>query len=141
MRIHSILLIILFILFSCEDNTETVIKKFPNGKVKSETVYKLSDSLKVKLKMTEYYENGNEKIEGKFKNGKRHGTWTYWYENGNLWSKGDYEEGKRNGASVVYYSDGDIRYEGQYTNNKKTGTWSFYDEKGALLKEEDFDEK
>lgn len=87
----------------------------------------------------EYYQNGNIKIKGILKNGKRDGDWSYFYENGKLWSWGEYTEGVRNGASSVYYENGVLKMEGNYFNNKQIGIWKFYDENGNLKKEVNLD--
>ena len=86
----------------------------------------------------EYYQNGNIKLRGSYKNGKRDGDWSYFYENGKLWSMGEYTEGIRNGLSNVYYETGVLRMEGNYRNNKRSGPWKFYNESGKLVKEVDF---
>ena len=44
---------------------------------------------------TEYYENGEKKFEGSFKNGKRDGLFTWWYENGQKEYEGLYEDGRK----------------------------------------------
>ena len=40
------------------------------------------------------YNNGNKKLEGSYKNGKKNGKWTVWYENGQKWSEINYKNGK-----------------------------------------------
>jgi antitoxin component YwqK of YwqJK toxin-antitoxin module len=89
----------------------------------------------------EYYSNGNIKIKGVLKNGKRDGDWSYFYENGRLWSWGEYTDGVRNGASSVYYINGILKLEGNYVNDKKSGVWKFYDKDGKLIKEVNFDKE
>ena len=44
---------------------------------------------------TEYYENGEKKFEGTFKNGKKEGLFTWWYENGQKEYEGLYEDGRK----------------------------------------------
>jgi len=44
---------------------------------------------------TEYYENGEKKFEGSFKNGKKDGLFTWWYENGQKEYEGLYEDGRK----------------------------------------------
>ena len=46
-------------------------------------------------KVFRLYENGEKKLEGSYKDGKKDGLWTYWYENG----KKKYE---------IIYKDGEI---------------------------------
>lgn len=83
----------------------------------------------------EYYNNGNIKVTGIYKNKKRDGDWSYFYENGKLWSWGEYTDGIRNGGSSVYYENGVLKMEGNYKNNKQIGLWKFYNEQGKLVKE------
>jgi len=49
------------------------------------------------------------KIQGSFRNGKKHGPWVSYHENGQLWSKGTYKDGKRDGPWVGYNYDGTVR--------------------------------
>lgn len=119
---------------ACNSNTS-------NEVVSTKTPVKTSNYSPQVLKDTiggvyhEYYKNGNIKVKGVFKNGKRDGDWSYFYENGKLWSWGVYTEGVRNGASSVYYENGVLRMEGNYFNNKQIGLWKFYNQQGKLLKE------
>jgi hypothetical protein len=83
----------------------------------------------------EYYENGNVKVKGIYKNNKRDGDWSFFYDNGKLWSWGEYNEGLRNGGSSVYYENGVLKMEGKYLNNKQVGLWKFYNKEGKLIKE------
>ena len=39
------------------------------------------------------YENGQKKIEGNYKDGKKDGKWTEWYENGQIKSERNYKDG------------------------------------------------
>jgi hypothetical protein len=88
-----------------------------------------------------YYNNGNKKYEGNFKNDKFEGKGTYYYENGKIKYDGEwvndkfegngkeyYENGKyyigefklglKNGKGIQYYKDGNIEYEGYWINNE-----------------------
>ena len=40
---------------------------------------------------------------GNFKNGQRDGTWVSYYENGQLRYKGEYKDGRPIGSSIRYY--------------------------------------
>ena len=44
---------------------------------------------------TEFYENGEKKFEGTFKNGKKDGLFTWWYENGKKEYEGTYSDGRK----------------------------------------------
>ena len=43
---------------------------------------------------TEYFENGQEKIEKNYRDGRLHGKWTEWYENGQKASETNYKNRK-----------------------------------------------
>ncbi|HIP36415.1 MAG TPA: hypothetical protein EYG85_06140 [Crocinitomix sp.] len=80
----------------------------------------------------EVYSNGNIKIQGQNKNGKRDGEWHSYFENGNRWSKTTYKNGIKEGPSFVNYPNGKLFYNGNYKNDVKTGKWVFYKEDGSI---------
>ena len=43
---------------------------------------------------TEYYESGQIKGEGNYKDGKLDGKWTNWYENGEIEQEATFKDGK-----------------------------------------------
>ncbi|OIQ16019.1 MAG: membrane-binding protein [Flavobacterium sp. MedPE-SWcel] len=49
------------------------------------------------VKATYYYDNGNVKQEGFYKDGKLHGKWVAYNENGSKQSIGEYENGTKAG--------------------------------------------
>ena len=65
-----------------------------------------------------WYESGEIKYEGNFKNGKRGGFYREWYENGQIIYEGNYGNGKAEGICKGWYKDGQIEYEGNYKNDK-----------------------
>ncbi|AWH84129.1 membrane-binding protein [Flavobacterium album] len=64
------------------------------------------------VKSTYYYDNGQVKQEGFYKNGKLHGNWT------------------------AYNEDGTKQSMGEYNNGMKTGKWLFWT--GSVLNEVDY---
>jgi antitoxin component YwqK of YwqJK toxin-antitoxin module len=102
------------------------------------------------------YSNGKIMAEGKFKNGKRKGTWTSYYNNaaaseeknhGNISAKGNFENGFPTGKWIFYYSNGNKKSEGEFAKGKfelgcagsnnfvsasiKNGKWDFWLEDGT----------
>ena len=73
--------------------------------------------------------------QGKFKNGKREGSWVKYYDNGQLWFKGDYKNGKEEGPWVAYWRNGQLSFKGDYKDGRKEGRWVWYDEIGNPWKE------
>lgn len=115
-----------------------------------------------------YYDNGNIKDYGYYKNNARSGEWRFFYSNGNVESEGSYEDeyskiiydpASRNMVTLNRYLD-TVRVE-LFTQkiydslrqavheewdimfplhlHKRIGVWKFYDEKGQLLRSEIYD--
>lgn len=129
-------LVFLFIalLFStayCGPKTIKVIESsFDNGQPQVVTFYEKMDGEKQKKKQIQYYQTGQKKVEGSFKNGKRRGQWISYYKNGQVWTKIRYEKGKANGTKKAYYENGELHYKGELKNGERIGKWTFYDING-----------
>jgi len=61
---------------------------------KSEPKFELESQL---IKATYYYDNGQVKQEGYYKDGKLHGKWVAYNENGTKQSVGEYNNGAKSG--------------------------------------------
>ena len=83
------------------------------------------------------YKNGQVKMHGMMKDGKREGLWKSFYENGNQWSESFYINGVKNGPTKTWYENGKKRYEGFYTNDAQSGKWKNWDEAGNLVPADD----
>ena len=98
---------------------------------------------------TEWYENGQKKQEGTYKDGekdgletfwgKRDGTWTYWYDNGRKKSEGTYKDGKKDGLWNKWGSTALNKQEGTNKDGLQVGDWVTCDQNGIILKVENFD--
>jgi len=118
--------------------------KYFNGVVVDENIKK-----QVKLKeKKQYYENGNLKYKGNYRDTVAVGIHRKFNENseliesyvyddfGNLIGKGIIdEEGNYNGKFVNYYVSGDKKSEGNYSNGNKNGLWKYYYKLGAIEQE------
>jgi antitoxin component YwqK of YwqJK toxin-antitoxin module len=122
---NFVLSALVFTLFSC--NTQSQSEKSANPPVEQ-----------VVEDYTEFYDNGQIKIEGKTVNGERHGMWKSYYENGLKWSETSFNMGQKSGLTTTYLEDGMMRYKGQYYNDERTGEWLFYDSLGYIMKKIDF---
>ena len=65
---------------------------------------------------TVFYESGQKKSEGTYKDGKENGLFTNWYESGQTSFKGTYIDGKKDGLFTWWYVNGKKEYEGTYNN-------------------------
>ena len=54
----------------------------------------------------DWYENGQRKIDGIAKNGKKEGFWKEWYPNGQKREEGEWKEGKAHGIFEEWYPTG-----------------------------------
>ena len=61
---------------------------------------------------------------------------TYYYENGNIKQEGSYKDGKLHGSWTSYNEDGTKLAMGEYKNGQKCGKWLFWT--GAVLNEVDY---
>ena len=61
---------------------------------------------------------------------------TYYYENGNVKQEGFYKDGKVHGKWIAYDENGKKSSLGEYANGQKTGKWFFWN--SATLSEVDY---
>lgn len=70
--------------------------------------------------------------------GRRQGPWKEFYETGELRSEGRYKNGKRDGEWVFYYIDGKEEQRGSYFKGKPDGDWKWIYNNGQTWREEEF---
>ncbi len=132
---------ILFFFVACTHKPfEVVEETYPDQSPKVVRYYK-DETKKLLLSEISYYENGNKRMAGSYKNEKRNGKWSYWYENGKIWSQAYYSEGVENGIKTVWHENGQKYYEGTIKDDKPVGVWKFWDETGKQVKEVDYDKR
>jgi len=83
----------------------------------------------------EYYDNGQIKYEGNYKDDKVDGKWTWWYENGQKELESNYKDGKRDGKWTWWYENGQKECEGEYEDGHEVGNWIWWDENGKIISE------
>ena len=57
----------------------------------------------------DYYDSGELKVVGQYKNKKRVGSWKSYHKNGAVSGTYSYTNGKRNKESIYYYEDGSVK--------------------------------
>ena len=142
--------LILFVFFSCNNNSENEKPKSEIDKHLTDSVSKqqqkiVADSLKKKNPLLilppdsnytgEYvdkYVNGIVKFKGNFRFGKRHGQWMSFYPTGLAWSEMHYDKGLREGPNLTYFENGKLRYTGYYKNDTRDSVWLYYDTLGNV---------
>jgi antitoxin component YwqK of YwqJK toxin-antitoxin module len=70
--------------------------------------------------------------------GRRQGPWKEFYETGELKSEGNYKNGLREGEWVFYYRDGKEEQRGSYYKGKPDGEWKWIYNNGQTWREESF---
>ena len=131
---------VVVLLYACSPEIErVVVQTYPDGNIELEQYFKFQEWDSILVKEIGYYPDGQKRIEGEYREGKREGKWTYWYNNGNKWSEAVYKAGLRDGKSTVWHENGRKYYEGNYSAGERTGRWRFWDEEGTLLKQGNYD--
>ena len=142
MKKYLLLLVSLFVLVACGPKLEKEIEEsYPDGSPRLVVYYKTVDGFRDKVKVEAFYENGQQRYQGEFKDDKRNGYWLYWYENGNKWSEGYFKDDVRDGYGTTWYENGSKHFEGSYLEGVRVGVWKFYTQEGQLAKENDYDKK
>ena len=80
----------------------------------------------------EYFENGQLKRKGNFKDDKQEGEYLSYYENGQLKIKCNLKDGKEEGEYLEYYESGELLYKRYYKQGKKDGLSITYYSNGKL---------
>jgi uncharacterized protein YqkB len=81
--------------------THDVGKSFKNGQIKSEIIGN---------QLTNYYEDGSVRAQGKVRNEKMEGRWIFNRKGGQLWQIGHFHEDVKNGEWIRYDSKGVVSY-------------------------------
>ncbi len=102
---------------------------------------------------TEWYKNGNKKLEYTYNDGKMDGLRTFWYEDGQKRWLSSYKDGERDGLWTEWYQNGKKRCVGSYKDGERDGLWTWWwewtgDEKkfektykdGKLISEKEWNE-
>ena len=86
-----------------------VIETYDNGNIESITYHEETRTKLEKVKYVKFYDDGQKKIEGTYKNGRKGGLWTKWYKNGKKWEKGTMKEGIEVGKWIYYNENGSVK--------------------------------
>lgn len=73
-----------------------------------------------------YYENGNKRYEGYFKDNNPVGTFTRFYENKGIQSIMEFKEDGKEASTKIFYNNGTLAAEGIYFEQQKHGEWKYY---------------
>src|SRR5690606_20085191 len=102
---------------------------YPNGDLKVETNYDKDEKNGYSIS---YYTNKVKKAEGWYENGKLHGYWNYYFPNGTIDSKNYYLKGKLKGYQEYYSINGKLRKE-EFIENELLTQVKYYDTTETLF--------
>ena len=101
----------------------------------------------------DFYENGTERFNGRYRNGIKNGKWTWWNEDGGVDSTGRFKKGLKNGQWKYYYTNGILKGKGQYRvgsdsspgitdipSHGRHGEWTFWHENALKASEITYNE-
>ena len=66
-------------------------------------------------RVVEWYGNGQKKVEGRMKDGRKDGLWTSWHANGQKNAEGTFKDGKEDGPWIEWHKNGQKLAEHNYT--------------------------
>jgi len=122
-------LIYVFILFlvSCS-NKDVRVEYYSNGQIHLKC--EISANGVRDGAYISYYQNGQKRSEGNYKNDKQTGFWITWHENGNKSSEGSYKNGLQTNEWRFYYKNGKLQQINHFLNDKEEGEFIDYDTNG-----------
>ena len=101
---------------------------YDSENIKSITYHKKTrDKIEI-VNFFKYYESGQKKEEGTFKDGKEDGLKTWWYENGQKSYEGTFKDGEQQGLHTSWYENGQKENEGILKDGeviKLIGKWNW----------------
>ena len=72
----------------------------------------------------EWWENGNKKLQGRYKSGHKNGRWVGYFENGKIKSETNYKNGIEDGLDTRWHKNGVKHSKGTYQKGEKVGEWN-----------------
>ena len=85
----------------------------------------------------EWYNNGQKKCEGDYKNAKQDGPWTSWHENGKKSRQAIFKQDRPEGRTEEWYENGQKKTEANWRDGRLNGTTNRW-YKNGLKKDEVF---
>ena len=81
----------------------------------------------------EWWENGNKKLQGRYKSGHKNGRWVGYFENGKIKSETNYKNGIEDGLDTRWHKNGVKHSKGTYQKGEKVGEWNYWDDQGDSI--------
>lgn len=81
-----------------------------------------------------WYETGQQRMEGAYREGARHGTYTWWHPNGQTQLIGEFQNDQKTGVWTWWHENGMKAVQGNYAGGAPLGKWSWWDENGKITR-------
>jgi antitoxin component YwqK of YwqJK toxin-antitoxin module len=128
-QIRSLLLICVLLHSGCGE--PLIVEKYENGNVS--LAYYTNEQGERDGHYISYYENGNKRSEGEYRNDKQVDYWRCWYDTGLLLSEGYYNsDGFQNGEWFFYDSTGHLQQREFFQDGIKHGKFTEYYQSGGV---------
>ncbi len=86
----------------------------------------------------EWWPNGQIRLRGQYRQGKRVGLFVWWHQNGQKQIQGLFVKGLKTGRWTWWHPNGIKAIEGNYQEGVEEGTWVWLNEAGEIDDKEDF---
>ena len=110
--------------YDAKGNLTDTAKVFSEGRLLRQG--KLDDQGREQGLWKEFFEDGNLRSEGNYKDGKREGRWSYYFNNRQEEQVGEYSKGKPTGEWKKFFADGKLQRKEFYENGKENGIMTEY---------------
>ena len=134
---HTLLIITaLMLIVGCSESDAqqkviTVTETYKDGDVSKISYHKITGNKIELVKEIKWYENGQKREEGTFKDGKEDGLWTLWHDNGQKEGEGTFKNGKQDGLWTLWHDNGQKWMETTYKDGRmiESTYWDKYGNK------------
>ena len=97
--------------------------------------YKPNDDEPYTGKVFDFYDNGQKKLNGRYRKGLKIGQWTYYHQNGQKEREESYKDGELDGLSTTWYENGQKQLEDTYKDGILDGKSTDWYENGQKMLE------
>jgi antitoxin component YwqK of YwqJK toxin-antitoxin module len=119
-------------LLLCPQATEVRHEAWPNGNPRAEYAVEVGpDGESREGEFRSWYEDGTLESEGKYKDDRRTGRWTFHHPDGSPSAEGSYSRGQETGNWELFHPGGERRGKGRYSKGLREGVWRFYQPDGS----------
>jgi antitoxin component YwqK of YwqJK toxin-antitoxin module len=81
-----------------------------------------------------WYESGQLRMEGGFREGKRNGSFSWWYANGQEQLSGEFADDQKSGSWTWWHENGMKAVQGIFLADRPVGVWSWWDDEGKIVR-------